>query len=255
MTSMLRALIWLAAAALAACDLLAGKPVDPMPTIVLPARQSVRDGRVVIVLPGRADDLEGLRRTGIVEAIQSGDPGASVILAGATMPYYMDGGLVRRLHDQIIAPARARGDRQIWIAGASLGGMGALMYEREHPGEVAGLLLMAPYLGEASLVQEISDAGGPLRWDPGPPPAQLDRDSVPREEWRVVKSWTDRPELARRVWLVCGDEDRFIEAARLVAPILPQGHFQALHGPHAWTVWNVGAAEVFRQLSRATATD
>jgi hypothetical protein len=71
---------------------------------------------------------------------------------------------------------------------------------------------------------------------------------VTREEWRVVRGWHDRPDRASRVWLVCGDEDRFIAAARLIAPLLPQGHFQELHGRHAWAVWNVGAAEVFAQL-------
>jgi pimeloyl-ACP methyl ester carboxylesterase len=152
------------------------------------------------------------------------------------------------LHEQLIAPARARGSKQIWIAGASMGGMGALMYEREHPGEVAGLVLMAPYVGEAALIREIADAGGPAHWDPGPLPAELNRDTVPREEWRVIRSWTDRPDLAQRVWLICGDEDRFAAGARMIAPLLPQGHFLELHGRHAWTVWNAGATEVFRQL-------
>ena len=220
-----------------------------MPTATIAAPQPSRNGRTVIVLPGRADNLDGLRAAGIAEAIQAGDPHAEVILAGATIEYYMDGGLVRRLHDQIIAPARARGAQEIWLAGASLGGMGALIYEHEHPGELDGLLLLAPYLGEKDLIKEIADAGGPLHWDPGPVPAELTRDNVPREEWRVNKSWGTRPELARRVWLVCGDEDRFITAARLVAPLLPADHFLERSGGHAWIVWNPGAREVFARLS------
>ncbi|TJY61892.1 hypothetical protein E4T66_06480 [Sinimarinibacterium sp. CAU 1509] len=126
--------------------------------------------RQVVVLPGRADDLEGLRRSGIVEAIQQGDPQADVLLVGATPGYYREGRLVERLHDQIVAPARARGYRWIALVGASMGGFGALMYQRVHPGEIDALLLLAPYMGDERLQRDIVDAGGVGGWNPGPLP-------------------------------------------------------------------------------------
>ena len=54
----------------------------------------------------------------------------------------------------MIAPARARGYAGVWLAGASMGGMGTLLYERSRPGELDGLVLLAPYLGDRGLLEE-----------------------------------------------------------------------------------------------------
>ncbi|TJY61893.1 hypothetical protein E4T66_06485 [Sinimarinibacterium sp. CAU 1509] len=63
----------------------------------------------------------------------------------------------------------------------------------------------------------------------------------------MVHGWPQRADAAASVWLVCGTEDRFISAAQLMAPQLPSGHFLALPGGHAWTVWSAGARTVFAQ--------
>lgn len=227
---------------LAAC-LAPGRPAAVMPTQQVPASAPAR--MLVVVLPGRADDLAGLRASGIVEAIQRGRPDADVLLAGATLPYYFEGRLIERL-DALIEPARAR-YREVWMVGASLGGLGALLYEREHPGRLDGLLLLAPYMGRNALVEEVQAAGGPAAWQPGPRPAQLDADNPPHEAWRVVHDWAQRPQDARRVWLVCGRDDGFVTAARMIAPLLPEGHYLERDGGHRWSVWSAAAAAVFAE--------
>jgi hypothetical protein len=73
-------------------------------------------------------------------------------------------------------------------------------------------------------------------------------DNYQRELWRVVKSWNGNPAEGARVWLVCGDGDRFIDAARLMAPLLPAGHFIQSHGGHEWPVWDAGAEQVFARI-------
>jgi len=109
-----------------------------------------------------------------------------VLLTSATFAYYRDGKLVPRLHEEIVEPALRGGYRRIWLAGASLGGMGALLYEREYPGELTGLVLFAPFLGGKELLDEIRAAGGPRKWDPGPLPAETNATiiSVRCGRWR-----------------------------------------------------------------------
>ncbi|WP_028081864.1 alpha/beta hydrolase-fold protein [Solimonas soli] len=218
-----------------------GRTEAVMPTATVAAPRPAR--ALVVVLPGRADDLAGLRASGIVEALQGARPDADVLLAGATLPYYLEGRLIERLH-AIIAPARER-YREIWLIGASMGGMGVLLYEHDHPRELDGLVLFAPYMGGGKLIQEVRAAGGPAQWEPGPRPATLADGNPMREEWRVVRDWAQRPQDTRRVWLVCGDDDGFVEAARMIAPLLPAGHYLERDGGHKWTVWSAAAGEVF----------
>ncbi len=143
----------------------AGVPI-PHLLVTAPAPAS----RLVVVLPGRGDDLAAMRRSGMAEAIQSAWPDADVILTGLSYDYYMQGRAPQRLHDEIVAPARHKAYRQSGWQGPSMGGMGTLMYDRAYPGEMSGLLLLAPYLGETSLLKEIDAAGGVAQWQPGPVP-------------------------------------------------------------------------------------
>ena len=225
-------------------------PDGPIPLEFIPAPRSASVHPLVVVLPGRGDDLDDLAKTGMPGTIQKAWPTADVLLAGATLAYYNQGHIQQRLHDEVVAPARARGYRQIWLTGASMGGMGALLYERAYPHDVAGIVLYAPYMGDPTTLSQITYAGGPAHWDPGPKPAALAADNYQLEMWRVVKGWQD-PAEARRIWLVCGDRDRLLAVAKLMAPLLPPGHFVEVKGGHDWPMWDAGAAQVFPQIAAA----
>ena len=229
-----------------------GDPSKPVPTALLAAPQQAQ--RLVVVLPGRGDDLDGLRRSAIASAVQSAWPDADVILTGLALGYYMQGQAVQRLQREVIAPARARGYREIWLLGASLGGMGALMYDRSHPGEIDGIVLLAPYLGEKPLLEEIAAAGGVAQWQPGPMPAAVDNDNFGQELWRHLKGWTSEPARANDVWLAYGDRDKLRQGMPLLAPLLRPQHVFVRAGGHAWNVWSPATREMLLAADRERAS-
>lgn len=222
----------------------AGKPV---PTLLVPAPQPPASGdrRLVVVLPGRADDLAALRDSGMAQAIQGVWPDADVVLAELTIAYYMQGDAAQLLHRDVIAPARARGYRQIWLTGASMGGLGTLMYEQAYPGTLDGLVLLAPYIGDAPIHREIREAGGVAGWDPGPAQARS-RVTWQRDLWRHLKTWHDDPRTAQRVWLAYGDDDRLRKALPTLTPLLPADQVRVFPGGHDWPVWTAGVAWALR---------
>lgn len=222
-----------------------GDPSRPIPAVLVPAQQQAQ--RLVVVLPGRGDDVAGLRRSGIAEAIQAAWPDADVILSGLALGYYLEGRAPQRLHDEIVAPARRRGYREFWLVGASLGGMGSLMYDRAHPGEADGIVLLAPYLGERPLLDEIAAAGGVAAWEPGPEPAAVTADNFQRELWRHLRTWSRDPSRAAGVWLAYGDRDRLRTAMPLLTPLLPASQVLVRPGGHAWTVWSPATGEILRR--------
>jgi len=203
---------------------------------------------LVVVLPGFGVDAAEMMGHGIAGAIREAWPEADVVLTSATFAYSRDGRLVERLQSDIVEPALKKGYRRIWLAGASMGGMGALLYERERPGALEGIVLFAPFLGSNEVQQEIRAAGGLRRWDPGALPAEMSGDNYQRQVWNMVKGWGDRPELARRVWLFCGTDDRLIDGARLLALELPAANVLELPGGHTWGTWAVGAKAVFARI-------
>jgi pimeloyl-ACP methyl ester carboxylesterase len=241
-------LILLFVALLSACPS-AGDARGPIATELVPSVVTQKDRVLVIVLPGRGDDVSRLRKSGIAGAIQKSWPEADVLLTGVTMAHYFSGTMPERLHDEVVVPARKRGYREVWLAGASLGGMGAVVYDRRYPAVMDGLVLLAPYLGDQAMIDEINAAGGLAQWQAGPVPATMDSDNSMHEIWRYLKSWTaDRSERGKHVWLVYGESDRLKAALPLLAPLLPPSHVLVRPGGHAWVVWTPAAGEIFRQI-------
>jgi pimeloyl-ACP methyl ester carboxylesterase len=206
----------------------------PIPVMLIHAPQPAR--RVVVMLPGRGDDLAGLEQHGVAQIIQRAWPDADVILTGLTMPYYIAGVATRRLHDEVIAPLKQHGYAQVWLAGISLGGMGTLQYDHDYPGQIDGMLLLSPYLGEPPIQNEIRAAGGLAAWHPGPvqPVSQA---TFERELWRYLQHWSHDPSRTQTIWLAYGANERFRDAIELMSPQLPPGHVLMLPGHHNWMLW------------------
>ena len=224
-----------------------GNVREPIPTTFFPAAQSPR--RLVVVLPGRGDDLASLQRTGIARIIQTAWPDADVVLTGLTMPFYRQGDAVTRLHDEVIAPASTSGNRKVWLIGVSLGGMGAVLYEHDYPGQVDGLVLLSPYLGDSSIHDEIREAGGLNTWNPGPT-QPLRPDTFQHEIWGTLKSISEVPNRRNAIWLAYGASEPFRTSIELMSPILPAEHVVVLPGRHNWTLWTTATGRLTERISR-----
>lgn len=243
---------WLALAAVAlllsGCFNL-GDRSQPIPSVMIPGTGTPDRKTLVIVLPGRADNVEVMREFGVAEAIHAGWPEVDVQLTSATLAYYTDGGLPQRMREQFIDPARERGYERLILMGASMGGMGTLVTDEGNPGVFDHLVLMAPYLGRKRVMREVSEAGGITQWEPGPKPAEIDRSNFDRELlWRQIESFTDDPDSRARVWLAYGREDRLAKTVPVISPALEPDQILPHEGGHKWVVWNAAATEVFAQL-------
>ena len=140
-----------------------------------------------------------------------------------------DRGALRKLRSDIVSPARAAGI-SIWLGGISLGGMFALNYAASHPDEVDGLCLLAPYLGNRILTNEIACAPGLGAWHPG----ELAEADEQRRVWRYIKN---RRAGSPPLYLGFGREDRFSAAHELLAATLPADSVDVIPGGHEWPIW------------------
>lgn len=247
---MFRALLLLLAAfALTSC-LGIGNYKAPIASVLVPATAPAAQHPLVVVLPGIRGDAESLKEHGIADAVHRSWPQADVLLTSATFAYYVHRNIVDRLDADVIGPARAQGYKEIWLAGASVGGMGVLFYEYAHPGAMTGLILMAPWLGSTDLQDEIRKAGGVRNWNPGPKPEHVDDDNYQRELWRVIKNWSDDPVAAQRVWMIVGDNDKLLQSDRLLAEALPPSHAIEIPGRHSWDTFVAAAERISKEITR-----
>ncbi len=211
----------------------------PMDAIHDLAPGDVAERILLIMLPGARDLPQDLVQQGFVRAIRARNLPVDVIAVDGHLGYYLEQQITSRLSDDIIAPARAKGYRRIWLAGISLGGMGSLLYARARPGEIEGLILLAPYLGNRGLVAQVTEAGGFAEWRPEsallPTPGDSFADEVAMLAW--LKDYRHDVAGVPKIYLGYGANDRFAPASRLLAQRLPNERVEAIAGGHDWATW------------------
>ena len=193
----------LCALALAASPACMPKTVTPMRT-VHDAASGARSRTLVVFLPGRSDRAEEFVREGFAEAVRARSIPVDLVFADATLGYYVESSVLTRLHDDVVAPARAAGYERIVLAGISLGGLGAVLYAHEHPADVDELILLAPYLE-----------------NPGLAPPRVVADAI----------------SARTAWLGYGSDDRLRPSLDPIAATMPSSRVVVLPGSHRWKTW------------------
>jgi pimeloyl-ACP methyl ester carboxylesterase len=205
----------------------------PLRTIeVKPASGGSR--ALVVLLPGRRDIPEDFVRAGFGELAEKAGVGARMVAVDAHLGYYVRRTILERLRQDVIGPAKAQGVETIWLAGVSLGGTGSILYSIEHPEEVSGMVILAPFLGDKAVEQEIAKAG--IRgWTP--PPEPLDAKDFQRRMWSWLKRYEKGSEGQIPIYLGWGTRDRFAGIDGLLAEILPRERVFTTDGGHDWRAW------------------
>ena len=185
-----------------------GPTTVPLRTLEVPGG-AAESRCLVVFLPGRGDTPEHFVRNGFPEDLRRAGSRCATLGVDSHLGYFFDKTIVERLRKDVIAPARAQGFEEIWLVGISLGGLGSLLYTKEHPGEIAGTVAIAPYLGD-------------------------------REEFPDVWTWLDgyRADSGRTpLFLAYGERDRFAEVNGQLAGQLPDDHVFRVRGRHTWAAW------------------
>jgi pimeloyl-ACP methyl ester carboxylesterase len=183
----------------------------------------------IIMLPGAYQGVEDFVRAGFDAAIRSRHLALDLMLAAPVLAHLTDRDWLARLHDEVVAPARADG-HTVWLGGISLGAFMALRFAAQYPAQIDGLCLIAPYLGDRSIAAQIARHEALQSWHPG----ELTEDDDERRIWRYVSGL--RAPMPR-VFLGLGTEDRFADTQRVLARALPEASTQRVPGAHEWPVW------------------
>ncbi|MEA3140095.1 MAG: hypothetical protein QOK23_2264 [Gammaproteobacteria bacterium] len=200
-----------------------------MRSILSAAKAGATATTTMIWLPGAYHSAGDFLHAGFTQAVFDRRIPLDLAFVDLEMQHLADREALQQLRSEIVLPALASGT-SVWLAGISLGGSLALEYASSYLDGLAGLCLLAPYLGNRMLIAEIAAAGGLAGWEPG---ELADADSE-RRIWRHFKTRAPSPSL----YLGYGRDDRFSPAHSLLARALPADAIDVIDGGHDWRTWS-----------------
>jgi pimeloyl-ACP methyl ester carboxylesterase len=206
-------------------------PVDTVIDLA-PGNDPNAERVLIVFLPGASDTPADLLKQGFVQQVRQRGIKADVLLADLHVGYYVGRTAEERLRTDIMEPARAKGYRQIWLAGISLGGFGSLLYAQRHEGAIDGIIALAPYIASNSVLAEVNAAGGLNGWN-----VPIKDGDFERELLRWLKGYGDATQKRPLLYLGYGTEDGFAQTNAAVGALLPKGHMRATAGGHDWGPW------------------
>jgi len=188
---------------------------------------------LIVFLPGRWNRALQYETEQFVQAVYDAGIQADMVAVEAHYGYYARRTVVTRLREDVVAPAQAQGYTQLWLVGVSMGGLGALLYRRDYPDDLTGVVALAPFLGDTEAITEIRAAGGVQQWQT----TTMAPDDYQRQLWQWLKAHLAHPEAGARLYLGYGQQDRFAVAHQLLATCLPAAQVFTNPGGHNWQTW------------------
>jgi pimeloyl-ACP methyl ester carboxylesterase len=180
-------------------------------------------------LPGAYNSPEDFVRAGFGDAVARRGLALDLEFIDLELRYLGDERALMELRDEVVRPLQQAGIA-VWLGGISLGGLLALHFATSVAVKLAGLCLLAPYMGNRMLIEEIVQAPGLQRWQPG----EIVQGDAERQVWRYLK---EPGEDALPIYLGFGRQDRFAAGLQLLADNLAPKSVHVIEGGHDWRTW------------------
>lgn len=212
---------------------------EPIDALEVRAQEGRRSDCLIVMLPGLGDTPDLYLEHGFVRDALAAGTRCDFVLVDAHVNYYGNDTLRPRVGQDVLVLAHARGYREIWMVGISMGGLGSLLVARDHPDLVRGVVLIAPFLGDDDVVRAITRAGGLASWAPPPIRDPDSRTEYSAALWGWLRAYLDAPGERPELYVGVGTDDSLLPTARLLEAAIPRERFYTAPGGHRWTTWRV----------------
>jgi pimeloyl-ACP methyl ester carboxylesterase len=198
------------------------------------ADETAPNRKLIVFLRGIGGSHKSFASEGLVDDVRARGLPFDMVAPNAHFGYYTGRTLITRLREDVILPARAQGYEEIWLVGFSMGGLGSLLYVREQPQDIAGVCLIAPFLGYKKILREIEGAGGVRAWTPG---TYDPDDDWERMLWHWIQGQVQDGGFDPPVYLFFGDRDSYVKGQQLLSTVLPPERVGILAGKHDYATF------------------
>jgi hypothetical protein len=204
----------------------------PMPYVNDFLECEIRPKTLLVLLPGAYDTPQDYVDQMFVKEVRSRNIYADIQIVDAHIGYYTNAQIVKRLEEEVVAPAKSKAYEKIWFIGISLGGYGSLLYSMNYPTALEGVFLMAPYMGVKEVPMDVHNQGGLKTW--------VNRNDATADLslWQWLKGYARPSSDMPKLYLGFGDNDRFAKPNGLLADVLPKTRSMIIPGGHDWKTWH-----------------
>lgn len=214
---------------LSGCNFETKIPVD---TLVYPGNHNEKNSnhnpsRLIILLRGIGNDIHYFDEQGWTRKLQKRYPEYSIIIPDLHYGYYQKGIFFKRLYEDVIIPAKKSGVTSIWLAGISMGGLGAILTSEYSTKDIERIFLFAPYLGDGTIQKQIEEVGSLAKWNGKP----SDKEKWQFKLWSYLKVTTESKANTIPVYMGYGEQDG-MPGLNYLAASLPKQHVITLPGGH-----------------------
>jgi len=210
---------------LSSCSYFANKP---MKILRYQYDQTTPSKNLFVFMRGLGGSNRTFADAGMVDVVKRRGIPFDIVAPNAHFAYYAKRTLIDRLHEDVILPATRQGYTNIWLVGASMGGLGSLLYLKERPEHISGIFLIAPFLGYDNILDEIIAAGGVRQWQPGPYDPD---DQWERMFWHWIKDRVDG-EKTIPIFHAYGRSDKYVKGQNLFATVICENRVIRSEGVH-----------------------
>jgi hypothetical protein len=200
----------------------------PMDVLHYAADEGQAQKNLFVFMRGMGGSHRSFEEEGLVADVRAMGLPFDMAAPNAHIGYYTGRTLTERLKADVIDPARQQGKDDIWMVGFSMGGLGSLLYLQRHPEDIDGVCLIAPFLGDSDIIEEIRNAGGVRSWSPGD---YNPDDDYQRMLWEWIKDNVSGDSPVP-IFLGYGADDRLAPGCALLAEVLPRDHVVTMPGGH-----------------------
>jgi pimeloyl-ACP methyl ester carboxylesterase len=189
----------------------------------------------IVCLPGRGNRMDVYERNGFIDDVRAAGIRADFYQVDAHLGYYINVTLAERMREDVFSKIDGNYD-EVWVVGASLGALGAVLLEAESPGTWQRMLLLGPFVGNE---KKFFTAAGLSPKRTTELPEDLDPEHL-RLFWNWIIAWDNDAEVKPQIFASWGDSDRFARYQQLLTHYLPDDATHVTAGGHNWSTWKSG---------------
>jgi len=187
---------------------------------------------LLVMLPCAYAKPKDFIEHGFVAAARAHRILVDILMVELPILQYTNGQAADYLKNNIIQPAHEQGYSRVWMIGISLGGYGAVLYSQKYGKQIAGIFLIAPFLGNRSMIAEIKKMGR-ATWQ-----AMYQRGiDTDKDLWFWMHNYNNSQIQQSPLYLAYGLQDKFSSSHQLLGSILSPEYVYTMEGGHDWPTW------------------